>query len=86
MKGGVEHGHLRHAWAKCAGQFDTAQIGRMVQRRQWRELAQLLQIGGIEQQRRTEAIAAMHHAMANGAELRRFGNDAVLRQKTENLS
>ncbi|MCY1436350.1 hypothetical protein D9M71_524700 [compost metagenome] len=69
VEGGVEHGDVRQRRVERHGRFDAEQVGRVVQRRQGRGVADRLDHLGIEPGGMGEAFAAMHHAVADGVQL-----------------
>jgi len=69
VEGGVEAGGLRHLGQGSAHGVDASEVVRLVQRRERDELAQRLNGGVVEADRRGKALAAMHDAMADADDL-----------------
>ena len=68
VKGGVEHGDLRHASEQLARTPYRFDCRRVVQRRQMVERAERRQRRIVDQRGPREAFTAMHHAMHHGVE------------------
>ena len=70
MKGGVEAGDLRHVRAMLAHRLHQRDLRRRVLGRERDQRAQLGEDGIVDADRRGEARAAVHDAMADGGERR----------------
>ena len=70
VKRGVEHGHVRRGREHPARLSDAGDIHRIVQRRERVQAFHLRENRVIDHHRLGESLAAMHHAMADHANLR----------------
>ena len=64
-EGGVEHGDVRKVGKRLAGHLDTQQCGRIVQRRKWRQLADLGDQCVVDDRRLVQVGPAVHHPVAD---------------------
>ena len=68
---GVEHDDVRHVREQLAGHLDAGEVGRVVQRRQRGEGVDLRDDLVVDDDRRAEDRAAVHHPVADRDHVRR---------------